>query len=79
MIDFTLVSAIENIEVIAVNRGIRDLARLNRLFGRGRWRKLKGTAYVKLPSGRIRFAEVHWYEAHGIGRRNMKIKLPFLD
>ena len=79
MIDFTLVSAIENIEVIAVNRGIRDLSRLNRLFGRGRWRKLKGTAYIKLPSGRIRLAEVHWYEAHGIGRRNMKIKLPFLD
>ncbi len=79
MIDFTLVSAIENIEVIAAGRGIRDLSRLNRLFGRGRWRKLKGTAYVKLPSGRIRLAEVHWYEAHGIGRRNMKIKLPFLD
>jgi hypothetical protein len=79
MIDFTLVSAIENIEVIAVNRGIRDLARLNRTFGYGRWRKLKGTAYVKLPSGRVRFAEVHWYEAHGVGRRNMKIKLPFLD
>ena len=79
MIDFTLVSAIENIEVIAVTRGIRDLARLNRAFGRGRWRKLKGTAYIKLPSGRIRLAEVHWYEAHGIGRRNMKIKLPFLD
>jgi len=79
MIDFTLFSEIENGEVIAVNRGIRDLARLNRLFGRGRWRKLKGTAYVKLPSGRIRHAEVHWYESHGIGRRNMKIKLPFLD
>jgi len=79
MIDFTLFIAIENIEVIAVNPGIRDLSRLNRLFGRGRWRKLKGTAYIKLPSGRIRLAEVHWYEAHGIGRRNMKIKLPFLD
>jgi len=79
MIDFTLVSAIENIEIIAANRAIRDLARLNRAFGRGRWRKLKGTAYVKLPSGRIRFAEIHWYESHGIGRRNMKIKLPFLD
>ncbi len=79
MIDFTLVSAIENIEVIAVNRGIRELSRLNRAYGRGRWRKLKGTAHVKLPSGRVRFAEVHWYEAHGIGRRSMKIKLPFLD
>ena len=74
MIDFTLVSAIENIEIIAVNRGIRDLERLNREFGRGRWRKLKGTAHVKVESGRIRFAEVHWYEAHGIGKRDMKIK-----
>ncbi len=74
MIDFTLVSEIENVEVIAVNRGIRDLARLNREFGRGRWRKLKGTAFVKLENGRARHAEVHWYEAHGIGRRDMKIK-----
>ncbi|MDQ3130393.1 MAG: hypothetical protein M3Q99_06485 [Acidobacteriota bacterium] len=72
--DFTLVSAIENIEVIAVNRGIRDLARLNREFGRGRWRKLKETAHVELENGRVRFAEIHWYEAHGIGRRDMKIK-----
>ncbi len=79
MIDFTLVGDIENTEVIAVNRGIRDLAWLNREFGRGRWRKLKGEAFIKLPSGHIRRAEVHWYEAHGIGRRNMKIKLPFLD
>ena len=74
MIDFTLVSEIENVEVIAVNRAIRDLPRLNREFGRGRWRKLKGTVYVKLENGRVRFAEVHWYEAHGIGRRDMKIK-----
>ncbi len=74
MIDFTLESAIENIEVIAVNRAIRDLARLNREFGHGRWRKLKGTAYVKLENGRVRHAEIHWYEAHGIGKRDMKIK-----
>lgn len=79
MIDFTLVSVIVNIEIIAINRAIRDLARLTRSFGQGRWRKLKGSAYVKLPSGRIRRAELHWYEAHGIGRRDMKIKLPFLD
>ncbi len=74
MIDFTLESAIENVEVIAVNRAIRDLARLNREFGRGRWRKLKETAYVKLKNGRVRHAEIHWYESHGIGRRDMKIK-----
>ena len=74
MIDFTLVGEVENVEVIAVNRSIRDLARLNREFGRGRWRKLKDTAHVKFENGRIRFAEVHWYEAHGIGRRDIKIK-----
>ena len=79
MIDFTLVSEITNIELIAVNKSIRDLLRLNRTYGKSRWRKLKGVADVELPSGRIRLAEVHWYEAHGIGKREMKIKLPFLD
>lgn len=79
MIDFKLVGEITNIEIIAVNKSIRDLARLNRIYGKGRWRKLKGTANVELPSGRIRLAEVHWYEAHGIGKKEMKIKLPFLD
>ena len=79
MIDFKLVSEITEIEIIAVNKSIRDLARLNRIHGKGRWRKLKGVANVELPSGRIRLAEVHWYEAHGIGKKEMKIKLPFLD
>ena len=79
MIDLKLVSEITNIEIIAVNKSIRDLARLNRMHGSGRWRKLKGAANVELPSGRIRLAEVHWYEAHGIGKKEMKIKLPFLD
>ncbi len=79
MIDFKLVSEIADIEIIAVNKGIRDLARLNRVHGKGRWRKLKGIANVELPSGRIRLAEVHWYEVHSIGKREMKIKLPFLD
>ncbi|HEY0047671.1 MAG TPA: hypothetical protein VGB68_00185 [Pyrinomonadaceae bacterium] len=55
------------------------MARLNRIHGKGRWRKLKGIGNVELPSGRIRLAEVHWYEAHGIGKKEMKIKLPFLD
>jgi hypothetical protein len=59
MIDFTLVSEIADIENIAVNKSIRDLARLNRIHGKGRWRKLKGAANVELPSGRIRLAEVH--------------------
>ncbi|HSK71851.1 MAG TPA: hypothetical protein VK892_09170 [Pyrinomonadaceae bacterium] len=79
MIDFKVVGEITNVEIIAVNKSIRDLARLNRTHGKGRWRKLKGIANVELPSGRIRLAEVHWYEAHGIGKKEMKIKLPFLD
>ncbi len=79
MIDFNLISEITEIEIIAVNKSIRDLARLNRTYGKARWRKLKGVANVELPSGRIRLAKVHWYEAHGIGKKEMKIKLPFLD
>jgi hypothetical protein len=59
MIDFKLVSEIANIEIIARGKSIRDLERLNRTHGKGRWRKLKGIASVELPSGRIRFAEVH--------------------
>jgi hypothetical protein len=79
MLDFKLVSQITNIETIAIGNSIRDLARLNRTYGRGRWRKLKGIANVELPSGRIRLAEIHWYEAHGIGKKELKLKLPFLD
>ena len=79
MIDFILVSQITNIEIIVVGKSIRDLARLNRTHGKGRWRKLKGQAFVELPSGRVRLAEIHWYEAHGIGKKELKIKLPFLD
>ncbi len=79
MLDFKLVSEITNIEIIAVNKSIRDLGRLNRIYGKSRWRKLKGVANVELLNGRVRFAEVHWYEAHGIGKKEMKIKLPFLD
>jgi len=50
-----------------------------RLYGGTKWRKLKGVAQVRLPSGRIRMAEIHWYEAHGVGKREFKLKLPFLD
>jgi hypothetical protein len=77
--DFEIVGEITNIETIAAGTGIRDRARLRRQYGRGRWRKLKGVARVRLLSGRIRLAEVHWYEAHGIGKREFKLKLPFLD
>ena len=77
--DFELVSDITDIETIAAGTGVRDRARLRKQYGRGRWRKLKGVAKVRLKSGRIRLAEVHWYEAHGIGKREFKLKLPFLD
>ena len=77
--DFEIVSAITDIETIAIGNGVRDRARLRKEHGRGRWRKLKGIASVRLVSGRIRLAEVHWYEAHGIGKREFKLKLPFLN
>jgi hypothetical protein len=76
--DFKIVSDITEVETIATGMGVRDRARLRKQYGRGRWRKLKGVAEVRLPSGRIRLAEVHWYEAHGIGKREFKLKLPFL-
>ena len=75
---FEIQGSIEEIEAIAIGNSIRELPRLKKQFGSGRWRKLKGTATVKLPNGRIRRAEVHWYEAHGIGKRKMKIKR-FID
>lgn len=77
--DFELASEITNIETIAAGTGVRDRARLRKQYGGGRWRKLKGVARVRLKSGRIRLAEVHWYEAHGIGKREFKLNLPFLD
>lgn len=79
MIDFDLVSEITDIETIATGTGVHERARLWRQYGRGRWRKLKGVATVRLVDGTIRLAEIHWYEAHGIGRKEFKIKLPFLD
>jgi hypothetical protein len=78
-VDFQIVGEIGEVETIATGRGVRDRARLRRQYGRGRWRKLKGVASVRLLDGTIRLAEVHWYEAHGLGRREFKLKLPFLD
>ncbi len=75
---FEIIGAIENIETIAVGGRIREIQRLRKQFGSGRWRKLKGAADICLTNGHIRRAEVHWYEAHGIGRKKMKIKR-FLD
>jgi len=77
--DFNLVTKIQNIETIASGHGVRERKRLRKLYGGTKWRKLKGIAYVRLPNGRIRLAEIHWYESHGIGRRELKLKLPFLD
>jgi hypothetical protein len=79
MIEFEIVSEISDIETIAVGTGVRDRLRLKKQYGKGRWRKLKGIAYVKLVSGKIKLAEIHWYEAHGVGKKEFKLKLPFLD
>lgn len=72
--NFEIVGDITDIETIAVRTAIHDLPRLRKLYGKGRWRKLKGVALVRLRSGRIRKAELHWYEAHGIGRKEVKRK-----
>lgn len=72
--DFRIADKLHEIKIIAVGRQIRELPILQKRFGRGRWRKLKGIADVVLSDGRIRPAEVHWYEAHGIGKVRMKIK-----
>jgi len=75
MIQFRrIVSPIAVIDNIAVSRGIRELKRLRRVHGGKRWRKVKGTAHVELLTGEVRFAELHWYEAHGIGKKEIKIK-----
>ena len=71
--DFELLGSLADIEPIAAGRGIRDLARLRRLYGKGYW-KMKGTARIKLRNGKIRWAEIHWYEAHGIGKKELKRK-----
>jgi hypothetical protein len=62
------------VETIATGNAIRDIVRLRKQFGSGRWRKMKGIVSVRFASGSIRLAEIHWYEAHGIGRRKIKIK-----
>ena len=69
-----IIGKIGNVETIAIGGRIRDIMRLRRQFGSGRWRKQKGVAHVRIVNGKIRRAEIHWYEAHGIGRKKMKIK-----
>ena len=75
---FDVVGEIENIETIAAGPTVKVRAFLRRAYGRGRWRKRKGIATVRLPNGNLRRVELHWYEAHGIGRRDLKIKM-YLD
>jgi len=77
--DFEIIGNIAASEPIALGGGIRDRRRLQRVYGKGRWRKLKGIATVRLVDGTIHTAEVHWYEAHGVGRKEFKLKLPLLD
>lgn len=71
---FEIVGEITDIETIAVSSSIRILPLLQKRHGKGRWRKLKGIATVQLADGTTRFAEVHWFEAHGIGKKKMRIK-----
>ena len=71
---FEILGPVANIETIATGSGIRELRRLRRKHGLGKWRKMKGVAMIRLTDGRIRLAELHWYEAHGIGRREFKRK-----
>jgi hypothetical protein len=74
---FEVLGEIRQIETIASGHGIHILQRLVRLYGKGNWRKLKGHATVRLSDGTIAEAEMHWFEAHGIGKRRMKIKRIF--
>ena len=71
---FEIVSDLRDVETFATGSGIRELPRLIKVYGRGRWRKRKGIAEIRLPDGELLLAELHWYEATGIGRKEFKIK-----
>jgi hypothetical protein len=74
MMHFEIIGTMRDVEVIAIGSSIRDLPRLRKLYGSGRWRKMKGVTSIRLANGAIRTAELHWYEAHGIGKRELKWK-----
>jgi hypothetical protein len=76
-VGFRILSDISDIETIAAGRGVYLRRHLDRTYGTGRWRKMKGLATVQLGDGSIHEAEIHWYEAHGIGRKDFKIKRVF--
>ena len=71
---FELVGPIEDVAVIAAGPGVQVRSYLRKAYGHGRWRKVKGIATIRVPNGALRKVELHWYEAHGIGRRDVKIK-----
>ena len=71
---FEIVGEIIDVDPIAIGASIRQQSQIQARYGEGRWRKLKGKAWVRLQNGRLRWAEVHWYEAHGIGRKGFKVK-----
>lgn len=71
---FKIKGAIRGIETIATGHGIKNLKRLNKIYGEANWRKLKGICRVELEDGAVLEAEVHWYEGHGIGKKEIKIK-----
>jgi hypothetical protein len=71
---FEIISELAQVETFAVGTAIRELERLQRIYGKGRWRKCKGIATIQLEDGAIYLAELHWYEAKGIGKKEFKIK-----
>jgi hypothetical protein len=71
---FEICGELTDVETFAIGKSIRELPRLLKIYGKGRWRKRKGFADVRLPNGTIRSAELHWYEATGIGKKEFKIK-----
>lgn len=74
---FSIISDLKHIEIIARGTGVDVRRHLNQMYGRGRWRKLKGRAWVQYENGRTVYAEIHWFEAHGIGKVGMKIVQEF--
>jgi len=71
---FRIIGEVTNIRLIAKGRAIRELSRLQKFYGKGKWRKLKGYAIIELGNSQNWRAEIHWYECHGIGKREMKVK-----
>jgi hypothetical protein len=71
---FQILGEITHVETFATSSSIREVSRLRKMYGKGRWRKRKGIARIRLEDGSLCLAEVHWYEATGIGRKELKIK-----